>query len=456
MAIRFPVTLSVYDRRSAKLAVVAVAGSISRRALLKAAAIAGAAPLFATAGTLSITDDRFLEDLSRRAFLYFWEQADPHSGLVLDRAAVDGRQLTSHSIDVASTASTGFALTACCIGAARHWIEVNSALERVRSTLRQLAFQQAHHFGWYYHFVNRQTGERAWNSEVSTIDTALLLAGVLTAQQCFADDREIDSLARRIYERVDFLWMLDRNSGFLRMAWKPESGFSLAEWVDYRENVLLHILAMGSSENAIPADTWFRFARDPIVFAQYGWVGRGPIFTHQFPQAYLDLSHWRDGLPFGINYFDNSIVATYAHRAYCLSLRSFFPGLSEQLWGVTPSDSRIGYVIWGGWDINHPRHDLDGTVVPCAVAGSLMFAPEICIPSLRKMQEDFGERIYGRYGFADAFHPESGWVNPDVLGIDQGIALLSAENLRSGRVWEWFMQSPPVKRSIEKVFQPVG
>lgn len=432
------------------LAVVA-ATNISRRALLKAAAMA-AAPR----SSLSVTDDHFLDDLSRRAFLYFWEQADPHSGLVLDRAAVDGRQRTSHSLDVASTASTGFALSACCIAAARHWVDPNAARERVRATLRHLALEQPHQFGWYYHFVNRQTGERVWNCEVSTIDTALLLAGALTAQQCFSGDAEIVSLAQQIYARVDFPWMLDQNSGFLRMAWKPESGFSLAAWVDYRENVLLHLLALGSPDHPIPAETWFRFARDAITFAGYGWVGRGPIFTHQFPQAYLDFSHLRDGLPFGINYFDNSVVATYAHRAYCLSLRSLYPGLSEHLWGVTPSDSRIGYVIWGGWDIKQPRHDLDGTVVPCAAGGSLMFAPEICVPALRKMHEDFGERIYGRYGFADAFHPESGWVDPEVLGIDQGITLLSAENLRSRQVWKWFMQSPAIQGAIAKVFEPTA
>jgi len=432
-----------------------VAG-ISRRGFLKAAAAAGSVPLTAGGFTLTDADDLFLDDLSRRAFLYFWEQADPHTGLVLDRAAVDGHQRTSHSLDVASTAATGFALAACCIGSRRNWIDANAARERVRATLRHLAFEQGHHFGWYYHFVNRKTGERVWNCELSTIDTALLLAGALTAQQCFAGDNEIFRLAQQIYERVNFAWMLDERSGFLRMAWKPESGFSLAAWVDYRENILLHILALGSPTSAISADTWFRFARDPIVFGNYGWVGRGPIFTHQFPQAYLDLSHLRDGPPYGINYFDNSVVATYAHRAYCLSLRSLYPGFSEHLWGVTPSDSDIGYVIWGGWDIRHPGHDLDGAVVPCAAGGSLMFAPEICLPALRTMWEDFGESAYGRYGFADAFHPVSGWVDPEVLGIDQGITLLSAENLRSRRVRNWFMQSPPIQRAIGKVFEPEG
>jgi len=433
---------------------LAIMLDFSRRAFLKTALVAGSLPLSAANFTLTGGDHLFLDDLSRRAFLYFWEQADPHTGLVLDRAAVDGRQRAGHSVDVASTASTGFALTACCIASERHWIDPNAARERVRATLRHLAFEQVHQFGWYYHFVNRKSGERAWNCEVSTIDTALLLAGALTAQQCFSSDNEIFRLVQEIYERVNFAWMLDAASGYLRMAWKPESGFLPPLWVDYRENVILHILALGSPASAIPVETWYRFARDPIVFSNFAWVGRGPIFTHQFPQAYLDLSKLRDGQPYGINYFENSVIATCAHREYCLSLRSLYPGFSENLWGVTPSDSSIGYVIWGGWDGRHLRHDLDGTVVPCAAAGSLMFAPQICLPALRAMRENFGELAYGRYGFADAFHPGAGWVDPEVVGIDLGITLLSAENLRSRQVWNWFMQASPIQRAIGKVFQP--
>jgi hypothetical protein len=429
--------------------------AISRRDFLKAAAIAPILPSVSSSFALTDDDDHFLDDLSQRAFLYFWEQADPHTGLVLDRAAVGGRQRTSHSLDVASTAATGFALTACCIASHRNWVDPNAARERVRATLRHLAFEQVHQFGWYYHFVNRKTGERVWNCELSTIDTALLLAGALTAQQCFNADSEIFRLVQQIFERVNFGWMLDAPSGFLRMAWKPELGFLPPAWVDYRENVILHILALASPTNAIPVDTWFRFSRDPIVFDSYGWIGRGPIFTHQFPQAYLDFSGLCDGLPYGINYFHNSVIATYAHREYCLSLRSLYPGFSEHLWGVTPSDSSIGYVIWGGWDAKHPRRDLDGTVVPCAAGGSLMFAPQICLPALRTMHSEFGDVAYGRYGFADAFHSPSGWVDPEVLGIDQGIILLSAENLRSRTVWKWFMHSPAIQRAIGKVFQPI-
>ncbi len=419
----------------------------SRRSFL---ALATALPAVGRAAySISRSDDDFLDDLSRRCFLFFWEQADTHSGFVLDRVRTDGSPTPGRSADVASIATTGFALTALCIGHARRWADPNEILERVRATLRFLAYNQPHQRGWYYHFVNRKSGDRAWRSELSTIDTALLLAGILTAQQCFGDDAEIFDLAQGLYERVDFPWMLDESTGLLRMGWLPETGFLRAEWVDYRENAILNILAIGSPTHPVQAQTWYAFKRDPVEFGRYAYFGAGPLFTHQFSQAWLRLAGLRDGPPFGIDYFQNSVVATYAHRAFCLSLRSFYPAYSENLWGVTPSDSEIGYLGWGN---AFSRHDLDGTVVPCAAAGSLMFAPEICLPALRAMHNQFGEYIYGRYGFADAFQPLSLWVNPDVVGLDVGITLLSAENLRTGRVWGWFMRASGIERAVSRIF----
>ncbi len=141
------------------------------------------------------------------------------------------------------------------------------------------------------------------------------------------------------------------------------------------------------------------------------------------------------------------MTATRAHKAFCLSLAKEFPGYTENVWGISASDSKKGYVAWGG----PPRNPaIDGTVVPAAVAGSLMFTPEITVPALREMHRRFEDRIYGRYGFADAFHPTDGWVNPDVIGIDLGISLLSAENLRTGRVWAWFMANPEITTALEK------
>jgi hypothetical protein len=194
----------------------------SRRAFLAlAAGLSAALPVRAQPALLtSRSDEALLEDLSRRCFLFFWEQADAHSGFVLDRVRTDGSQTPGRSADIASIATTGFALTALCIGAARRWTDPNQIRERVRSTLRFLAYNQPHQRGWYYHFVNRKSGERAWRSELSSIDTALLLAGILTAQQCFDDDFEIFQIAQALYERVDFTWMLDQSTGLLRMGWR--------------------------------------------------------------------------------------------------------------------------------------------------------------------------------------------------------------------------------------------
>ncbi|MBV9574713.1 MAG: hypothetical protein JOY93_11720 [Acidobacteriales bacterium] len=424
--------------------------SLSRRHFLSLTAALPAALSPRLRTWISASDDNFLEDLSFRTFLYFWEQGDPHTGLVLDRARTNGTQIPGRSLDIASTALTGFALTAMCIGAERRWLDPNRLRGRVRATLQHLAYEQEHVLGWYYHFVNRKTGERAWNSEISTIDTAMLLAGVLTAQQYYRDDGEMFDLASEIYERVDFNWMLNKRTGLLHMGWLPESGFLHAEWTAYYEQAVLHMLAIGSPTYPVPAESWYRFARPEIESFGYRYVGLGPLFTHQYSQAWLDLRNRRDGPPYDIDYFQNSMAATYAHRAYCLSLRSFASTYSEYLWGISASDSDIGYVVWGS---PLSRRDVDGTVVPCAVAGSLMFAPRICLPALRYMQQNFGEHIYGHYGFADAFNPQTLWVNPDVIGINLGITLLSVENLRTGRVWDWFNRSNDIQRAMNKVFQ---
>ncbi len=422
----------------------------SRREFLLSAA---ALPLAARPRNrlVSQSDDSFLEDLSRRAFLYFWEQADPRTGLVLDRVRADAIHSKSQSLDVASAANTGFGLTALCIAAERRWQDPNLIHTRVLSSLRHLAYEQPHVRGWFYHFVNRKTGDRVWKSELSTIDTALLLGGVLTAGEYYASDPEIPRLAREIYDRVEFSWMYDPRTGFLRMGWYPEKGFLRAQWVDYREATILQLLAIGSATNPIPVGAWYRFERDPAVFDPYSWVGRGPIFTHQYSHAWVDYRSVRDGPPFELNYFDNSVVATQAHRAFCLSLRGEFPSFSENLWGLTPSDSEIGYIIWG--DVGTQR-DIDGSVVPSAVAGSLMFTPDLCLPALREMREDFGPLSYGRYGFIDSFNPQSSWANPDYIGIDQGITLLSAENLRSARVWNWFAKNERVRWAMHQIFSP--
>jgi hypothetical protein len=397
---------------------------------------------------LSARDEEFLEDLSRRAFRYFQDHADPNTGLVLDRARTDGaaHDASHPSHNITSSAATGFGLTALCIAAERGWISRAEARERVRRTLRFFAERAPQEHGWFLHWMNKPNGERRWQSEYSSIDTALLLGGVLTARQYFRSDAEIKRLATRIYERVDFKWMLARHPTLISHGWKPETGFLKPRWDTYSEHLILDLLAIGSPTHPILSLSWRAWQRKRIEYAGYTYITGGPLFIHQYSHAWVDFRNWREGWSPYTDYFDNSVAATRAHREFCLSLANEFPGYSENVWGITASDSAKGYVAWSG-----PPRDpaIDGTVVPCAAGGSLMFTPDISLAALHAMREKYGERIYGRYGFTDAFNPNTGWTGTDVIGIDVGIILLSAENLRSGNVWRWFMRNPEIPRAMQ-------
>ncbi|HEV3468118.1 MAG TPA: glucoamylase family protein [Pyrinomonadaceae bacterium] len=399
---------------------------------------------------LSAADEALLEDLSRRAFQYFLDHADPETGLVLDRARTSGEaHAEGHpSHRIASSAATGFGLTALCVGAERGWVSREEAARRALVALRFFAGRAPQQRGWFLHWMDARTGERRWRSEHSSIDTALLLGGALTARRCFDGRPEVARLATLIYERVDFRWMLAGHPSLLSHGWRPETGFLKPRWDTYSEHLILQLLAVGSPTHPVPPSAWRAWERKRITYAGYTYLGDGPLFTHQFSHAWVDFRGRREGwYPF-TDYFENSVRATRAHRQFCLDLSKEFPGYTEDVWGVTASDSDEGYVAWGG----PPRHpDIDGTVVPCAAGGSLMFAPDIALAALRAMKEKFGARVYGRYGFTDAFNPNNGWTNPDVIGIDLGITLLSAENLRTGRVWEWFMSNEEIPRAMRMV-----
>jgi len=398
---------------------------------------------------LSPEDKAFLKELSHRSFRYFWEQADPHTGLVLDRARTDGGPDDDKHAGAASIAATGFGLTAVCIGAEHRWVTRREARDRVRTTLRFFWEKAAQEHGWFYHFLDATTGERKFDSEVSSIDTALLLAGVLTARQAFHNDPQIVRLATQIYERVDFTWMLDGDSLLLLShGWTPEKGFIKFRWDRYSEATILYLLAIGSPIHPISAWSWYAWTRPSTNYDGFAYIEGGPLFINQYSQAYIDFRGRREKLAPHIDYFENAVQATLANRALSLSLSRKFPGYSEDIWGITASDSPKGYMVWGR--TSEPR-DLDGTVVPSAPAGSLMFTPEISLPALRTMKEKFGEHTWGRYGFADAFNPNTGWVSPYYIGIDVGITLLSAENLRNGAVWRWFMANPEPQDALTAV-----
>ncbi len=418
-----------------------------------AAQTAGLQP--AGAQALSPLDIDLLDDIERRSFRYFWDQANPRTGLVLDRVRSDGKPDEPWHQNVASIAATGFGLTAICIAAQHRWISRDTARARILTTLRFFASQAPQVHGWFYHFMDSSSGQRVWNSEISSIDTALLLSGILTARRAFGDDSEIMTLATLIYNRVNFQWMLDGSRDVLRHGWRPETGFLKYDWDSYSELMILYVLAIGSPTHPISPSSWYNWKLPVVQQDNYTYVGGGPLFTQQYSQAYVDLrdrtqvqlAPTNTYVP-SVNYFANAVAATRAQQAMAVALSRKFPGYSSEIWGITASESVKGYLSWGG-SSNDPR--IDGTVVPSAAGGSLMFAPDICIPALRSMLVKYGKQIYGPYGFADAFNPTTGWVSPWVLGIDAGITLLSSENLRTGAVWRWFMANPEVDHALDLV-----
>jgi hypothetical protein len=376
-------------------------------------------------------DEAFLDDLERQGCLFFWEQASPKTGQILDRARND---LTGSRDPrtMASIASTGFGLTALCIADRRGYLPHAQVVERVRTTLDWHLNSMPEVHGFFYHFTDIETGKRVKGVELSSIDTSLLLCGILTAGAYFQDET-IHSLAQQIYTRVDWPWMLNGGTTF-SMGWHPESGFLDARWAHYCELMMIYLLAIGSPSHPIPPEYWSSFTRPIIHYKGFDYIsGNDPIFTHQYSQAWFDFRFKRDSYA---DYFGNSITATRAHKAFCLSYPKWY---NEDYWGVTASDYEGGYTAWGGPPAQGP---LDGTVVPSAAAGSLAFLPADCLSVLRAMRSKWGKHAWGRYGFVDAFHPAANWYDADVLGIDQGISVLMAENLRSGLVWSTFMRNP--------------
>ncbi len=393
------------------------------------------------ARSLPAEDDGFLDQLQRAACVFFLEQADPATGQVQDRARNRGLDGALDPRKLSSIAATGFGLAALCIAHKREYAPRAQIEAQVARTLAFHAHQLHHEHGFFCHFNDVRTGEPIARVEYSSIDTALLLCGVLTARAYFSGNAAIVRDATLIYERVDWPWMLNGGTLF-RMGWKTGSGFLDAKWDHYCELMMIPLLALGSPTHSVPAEVWSAWSRPEVEYEGLRYIsGRDPIFTHQYSQAWFDFRHQHDAYT---DYFHNSVMATEAHRLFCLHLG---PPYSADYWGISASASEQGYKAWGG----PPTFGgVNGTVVPCAAAGSLPFLPAECLRTLKAQRAMYGPQAWGRYGLCDAFHPATNWYDPDVLGIDLGISVVMAENLRTGFVWEVFGRNAEVRIAMRK------
>jgi hypothetical protein len=427
----------------------------------------------------------FYDEIERRTFRWFWDTVNRMNGLIRDRWPTPS---------FSSIASVGFALPAYAIGADRGWCSRADARDLTLTTLR--FFWNAPqgpertgttgYKGFFYHFLDMESGLRHRDVELSSVDTTILLMGTLFAGQYYdrndASEREIRRLASALYERADWNFFRSDGRAALSMGWHPENGLIPANWVGFNEGMFVNILALGSPTHPGPANLWEQWT------SNYGrfWRGEGPtrriafapLFGSQYSQIFVDFRGIRDAVmqQAGFDYFENSRRETYANRAYCIANPMRWVGYSDRVWGLTACDGPGGFELpykgetrtFFGYSARGPLGEPDGrddgTIAPAAALGSLPFAPEIVVPCAEALLQRPG--LFDRYGFRDSFNPSftytnvktetgtidprQGWVATDYLGIDQGPILLQAANYRDGFIWRYMRQVPAIRRGLKR------
>jgi hypothetical protein len=380
-------------------------------------------------------DDQFLDLIQRRAAMYFWNEANPENGLVKDRA----NAFYPDNHRMASIAAVGFALPVLCVAERRGWLDRDDVYERILNTLRFFRDDAESEHGFYYHFLDIRTGERWGGCELSSIDTGLLMAGVLFAGQYFKGT-EIETIARLLYEKVDWKWML--NGGrTLSMGWTPEHGFIEHRWATYDEQSVMDIMAIGAPRYPVSPDLWHAINRPRVEYGPYTFIGVTPLFTHQYSHMFIDFRNIRDR---HMDYFENSVQATLCHRQWAIDNMHRSKSYGPDSWGLTACDGPDGYKAYGA-----PHGPNDGTVAPTAAGGSFPFAPKRCLWVFKFLYQNHADRLWGRYGFADAFNWDRDWVSDVHIGIDQGPIVLMIENHRSEMIWKHFMRIPYIRKGLK-------
>jgi len=387
----------------------------------------------AVADLLALDDDALLDAVARATFDFFWYEANPDTGLIKDRSTPSS---------AASIASVGFGLAAIPIGIERGWISRDEGYARALTTLQTFAnggVEGTH--GFFFHFVDAQTGRRAWGSELSSIDSTLFIAGALTAAQYFAET-EVAQLAHQLYAQMDWQWMMN-GRGMVSMGWKPESGFLDATWDHFDESILLYVLAIGSPTHPAPLSMWDAMRRPVNREGAYIYLPSEPLFVYQYPLAFLNLRGKEDKFA---NYFNNTTRACERNRQFSLDRADSFTTYQHGVWGLSASDGPRGYRAYGAEDGNH-----DGTIAPYASTACVPFTRDAALESMRAMLREYGVQVWGKYGFVSAFNADVDWYSVDYIGIDQGVILLMLANAQDGIVWDLFMQNPQVQQTLEAI-----
>lgn len=388
----------------------------------------------------AMTDNEFLDLVQKRAAMFFWQEADPRTGLVPDRA----RNFAPRAGRVANLAATGFGLTALIIAQERGWLSRDQVYNRTLTTLQFARDRLFHKEGFSYHWLNTRTGAREWNSEVSSVDTALFLAGALFAGEYYRGTR-VAEIADHLYRRANWKWMCNGRK-FVCHGYRPESqSFLKYHWGAYCETLLVDVLAIGSPTFPIDAKAWHDMTRKVRSYKSYRCIALPPLFTHQYHNLWVDFRGLHDGVA---DYFENARTATLANRQYCIDGMKRHSTYGPDSWGLTACDGPQGYRVYGA---PPGRAKDDGTVAPTAPGGSFAFTPKESLAALKHMYYTYKPRIWGRYGFCDAYNVDKDWNASDVIAINLGPIVLAIENHRTGMVWKHFMKIAHVRRAIKRI-----
>ena len=372
-----------------------------------------------------------LDAVQQRAFAFFWNESDPETGLTKDRA----RNLPgpADAYSVASIAATGYALAVLPVGVSHGWVSRRAAYARALLTLRFVDGRMKNNHGFLFHFVDKRTGTRVWKSELSSVDTALLLLGARVAGD-YWPGTEVQRLADGLTDRVDWPWM--RGGGeagagptSLAMGWKPEGGWLKSRWQGYSEASFLYLLALGSRTHPLAPASWDAWEVKPAHQEGYAvFGGANPLFMAQMAPGFCDLRGLRDRQ--GRDWWAAWANAHRADIAYCARNPDKRRTYAEGFWGISANDQPPPV----GYGASAPGHD-DGTVSPTAMLSGFLFTPRQSRAALAALWSQHGDKLWGRYGYSNAFNMDKGWYDADVIGIDLGMMLLATENARTGLVW---------------------
>ena len=383
------------------------------------------------ASMLHMEDEQLLDTVERKAFDFLWCEANPANGLIRDRSTKGSP---------CSIASVGFGLSAIPVAVERGWITRDEGYRRALATLRTFANGGVEgKNGFYYHFVDMAEGRRFGDCEISSIDTALFLAGALTSGQYFVGT-EVETLADKVYAAADWQWMMN-DGDTLSMGWKPEIGFLSARWNSFNEGLLAYVLAIGSSTHPISASAWDSIFRP--VNENYICLPQETLFVYQYPAAWVDFRNKEDRYA---NYFNNAATAARINRLFAVLRRFNYSTYDMDIWGISACDGPAGYKAYGASENNH-----DGTVAPYASIASMPFTPGLSMAAIRAMLEREGGLVWSTYGFVSGFNADQNWYSDQYVGIDQGIILLMLENYRSELIWKMFMAHPAIACAMTKI-----